>query len=374
MESVGLRDLSIGGSGYLYRMDYTLESGVEPLREAINNSLTQFVDRENEYLRQIGSELYPVADALKNFLLDSGKRFRPLFAAAGFVGSGGVLDAASINAVASIELVHVCALIHDDVMDCSDTRRGAPSIHRLFESLHKTEGLQGSAEQLGVASAILLGDLALVWASKALHESGVTSQSLIRALPLYDEMRVELMAGQYLDIYEQALASESIERSIKVARYKSGKYSIERPLHFGASLATGANFSAYSGYGIPLGEAFQLRDDLLGVFGDPAQTGKPAGDDLREGKRTVLIAATLQNSNPEQKIRVNALLGKEDLNLAEIEELRSIITSTGAADYVENMISDLTKQSLAALETGTITSDAKSFLIHMAAVATKRSY
>ena len=212
--------------------------------------------------------------------------FRPLFAAAGFVGSGGVLDAASINAVASIELVHVCALIHDDVMDCSDTRRGAPSIHRLFESLHKTEGLQGSAEQFGVASAILLGDLALVWASKALHESGVTSQSLIRALPLYDEMRVELMAGQYLDIYEQALASESIERSIKVARYKSGKYSIERPLHFGASLATGANFSAYSGYGIPLGEAFQLRDDLLGVFGDPAQTGKPAGDDLREGKRT----------------------------------------------------------------------------------------
>ena len=126
-------------------MDYTLESGVDPLREAINNSLTQFVDRENEYLRQIGSELYPVADALKNFLLDSGKRFRPLFAAAGFVGSGGVLDAASINAVASIELVHVCALIHDDVMDCSDTRRGAPSIHRLFESLHKTEGLQGSA-------------------------------------------------------------------------------------------------------------------------------------------------------------------------------------------------------------------------------------
>ena len=355
-------------------MDYTLESGVDPLREAINNSLTQFVDRENEYLRQIGSELYPVADALKNFLLDSGKRFRPLFAAAGFVGSGGVLDAASINAVASIEPVHVCALIHDDVMDCSDTRRGAPSIHRLFESLHKTEGLQGSAEQFGVASAILLGDLALVWASKALHESGVTSQSLIRALPLYDEMRVELMAGQYLDVYEQALASESIERSLKVARYKSGKYSIERPLHFGASLATGANLSAYSEYGIPLGEAFQLRDDLLGVFGDPAQTGKPAGDDLREGKRTVLIAATLQNSNPEQKIRVNALLGKEDLNLAEIEELRSIITSSGAADYVENMISDLTKQSLAALETGTITSDAKSFLIHMAAVATKRSY
>jgi geranylgeranyl diphosphate synthase type I len=355
-------------------MDYTLESGVDPLREAINNSLAQFVDRENEYLREIASELYPVADALKNFLLDSGKRFRPLFAAAGYVGSGGVLDTASINAIASIELVHVCALIHDDVMDGSDTRRGAPSIHRLFEKLHRNDSLKGSPEQFGVASAILLGDLALVWASKALHESGMPSQSLLRALPLYDEMRVELMAGQYLDVYEQALASESIERSLKVARFKSGKYSIERPLHFGASLSTGQNLLAYSGYGIPLGEAFQLRDDLLGVFGDPAQTGKPAGDDLREGKRTVLIAATLQRSTPDQKARINSLLGKQDLGISEVEELRAIITSSGALDFVEKMITDLTQESLAALETGTITSDAKSFLIHMAAVATKRSY
>ncbi len=355
-------------------MDYTLESGVDPLREAINASLTNFVDRENEYLRTIASELYPVADALKNFLIDSGKRFRPLFAAAGFVGSGGILDAVSINAIASIELVHVCALIHDDVMDGSDTRRGAPSIHRLFEKLHRTESLKGSPEQFGVASAILLGDLALVWASKALHESGMDSQSILRALPLYDEMRVELMAGQYLDVYEQALASESIERSLKVARFKSGKYSIERPLHFGASLASGSNLAAYTGYGIPLGEAFQLRDDLLGVFGDPAQTGKPAGDDLREGKRTVLIAATLQRANPAEKDRVNALLGKPDLVLSEVEEIRTIITSSGAADFVENMITELTADALAAIEIGTITSDAKAFLVHMAAVATKRSY
>ncbi len=354
-------------------MDYTLESGVDPLREAINSSLTQFVDRENEYLNSIGSELAPVATALKNFLIDSGKRFRPLFAAAGFVGSGGILDQASINAVASIELVHVCALIHDDVMDGSATRRGAPAIHKLFEKLHQEQSLSGSRTQFGVATAILLGDLALVWASKALHESGVNSQSLLRALPLYDEMRVELMAGQYLDVYEQALASESIERSLKVARFKSGKYSIERPLHFGAALSSGSNLAAYTGYGIPLGEAFQLRDDLLGVFGDPAQTGKPAGDDLREGKRTVLIAAALERCSAEEKLRVNTLLGKPDLSFSEVEELRSIITSSGAVDFVEEMISTMTSKSLAALETGTITSDAKAFLVHMAAVATKRS-
>ena len=355
-------------------MDYTLESGIEPLREAINLSLSQFVDRENEYLHAIGSELIPVAAALKNFLIDSGKRFRPLFAAAGFVGSGGVLDQASINAVSSIELVHVCALIHDDLMDGSDTRRGAPSIHKLFEKIHHDEKLTGSSTQFGLASAILLGDLALVWASKALHESGVDPQSLLRALPLYDEMRVELMAGQYLDVYEQALASESIERSLKVARYKSGKYSIERPHHFGASLATGSNLDIYTSYGIPLGEAFQLRDDLLGVFGNPDQTGKPAGDDLREGKRTVLIASTLERSNAEAKNRINFLLGKSDLSSAEIEELRGIITSSGAAKFVEDLIDQLTEQSLRALDTEAITPDAKAFLIHMSDVATRRKY
>lgn len=354
-------------------MDYTLQSGVEPLRQAINLSLTEFVDRENDYLQQIGSELIPVATALKNFMIDSGKRFRPLFAAAGFVGSGGILNRESINAISAIELVHVCALIHDDVMDGSDTRRGAPAIHRLFEKMHRDQSLSGSAEQFGVASAILLGDLALVWASKALHESGMDSLSLIRAFPLYDEMRVELMAGQYLDVYEQALASESVERSLKVARFKSGKYSIERPLHFGACLSSGANLSAYTAYGIPLGEAFQLRDDFLGVFGDPSQTGKPAGDDLREGKRTVLIAATLERANEAQKKFINSSLGRADLALEDVEEIRAIMTSSGASGFVEELITDLTAQSLAGLESEAITEDAKAFLRHMADVATKRS-
>lgn len=354
-------------------MNLALQSGPDSLRQAINASLTEFVDRENAYLTSIGSELVPVASALKNFLVNSGKRFRPLFAAAGFVGSGGSLDQASINAISSIELVHVCALIHDDVMDGSDTRRGAPAIHKLFEKMHNDQRLSGSAEQFGVASAILLGDLAMVWASKALHESEMDSQALTRAFPLYDEMRVELMAGQYLDVYEQAFASESVERSLKVARYKSGKYSIERPLHFGSALASGANMDAYTGYGIPLGEAFQLRDDLLGVFGNPEQTGKPAGDDLREGKRTVLIAATMERASSEEKSFINSLLGKPDLDLASVEKIRTIMQKVGAVDFVEELISKMTQDALQALETPTITSDAREFLKHMADVATKRS-
>lgn len=350
--------------------------GIHGLTEVINGSLREFFDEESQYLREIGSELDPVADALGHFLLDSGKRLRPLFATIGFLGAGGELSPAIIRATASLELVHVCALIHDDVMDASDTRRGAPAIHKQFQSLHQAQALHGNGEQFGAAAAILLGDLALIWAAKALHESGAPTQSILRSLPVYDEMRVELMAGQYLDIYEQALASESVERSLKVARFKSGKYSIERPLHFGASLA--ANLSptlieSYSNYGLPLGEAFQLRDDVIGVFGDPEKTGKPAGDDLREGKRTVLVATTLSRANVTQRTEFLNLFGRKDLNLNEIESLRALIVETGSLAELESIIQEMTFKAHNALTTGGITPQAVALLAEMAVAATQRT-
>jgi geranylgeranyl diphosphate synthase type I len=287
---------------------------------------------------------------------------RPLFAAIGFLGAQGAITPEVIRAVSSLELVHVCALIHDDVMDASDTRRGAPAIHKQFEARHGSENLQGSSAQFGVASAILLGDLALIWAAKA--------------LPFYDEMRIELMAGQYLDIYEQALASESAERSLKVARYKSGKYSIERPLHFGASLAPGFSPSIidiYSNFGLPLGEAFQLRDDLIGVFGDPLKTGKPAGDDLREGKRTVLVALALSHCNSTQRQEFLKYFGQKELDSHGIDSLRQIITDTGAFAEVETMIEIMSFKAQEAITHGGLPSGALNLLNDLAVAATQRS-
>ena len=350
--------------------------GIGGLTGEINASLAQFFNVEAAYLREIGSELNPVADSLGHFLLDSGKRLRPLFAAIGFLGAGGELNPSIIRATASLELVHVCALIHDDVMDASDTRRGAPAIHKQFEGLHESEKLHGSSEQFGVASAILLGDLALIWAAKALHESGAPADLILRSLPFYDEMRVELMAGQYLDVYEQALASESVERSLKVARYKSGKYSIERPLHFGASLAphfTPEIIATYSNYGLPLGEAFQVRDDVIGVFGDPEKTGKPAGDDLREGKRTVLVATTLSRATPSQRSQFLELFGRKELDIDHINTLREVIIDTGALAELESIIEEMTSKAHNALVDGGITPRAAALLDEMAVAATQRS-
>jgi len=349
---------------------------IRGLTGAINGSLAQFFEGEAGYLQKVGVELDPVVDALGHFLLDSGKRLRPLFATIGFLGAGGELTPQIIRATSSLELVHVCALIHDDVMDASDTRRGAPAIHKQFQALHESEQLHGDSEQFGTAAAILLGDLALIWAAKALHESGAEPAAILRSLPFYDEMRVELMAGQYLDVYEQALASESVERSLKVARYKSGKYSIERPLHFGASLAPDLNpaiIEAYSNYGLPLGEAFQLRDDVIGVFGDPDVTGKPAGDDLREGKRTVLVAKTLSAATPTQRSEFLRDFGRNELDITQIHTMRQIILDTGALNEVEVMIEEMTLKAHNALTSGGIAPLAATLLEEMAVAATRRS-
>ena len=345
------------------------------LREEINHALAQFIKDEERDLARIGSELDPVSQHLERFLLDSGKRLRPIFAYVGFLGAAKNPTPQMITAFASLELVHVCALIHDDVMDGSDTRRGAPAIHKSFENLHKSKNLTGSAKQFGISAAILLGDLALIWSDQMLHNAGLSDQQLINGLKIYDEMRVELMAGQYLDVYEQALATQSVERALKIARFKSGKYTIERPLHFGAAIA-GSHPSLeklYSDYGIPLGEAFQLRDDLLGVFGDPSETGKPAGDDLREGKRTVLMAIAMEKANASAKKLFTDLLGNPELTPEQIKDLQDEIVKSGAVDQVEEMIAQFTKESLLALTHSGLSPIGKNLLTAMASIATKRN-
>jgi geranylgeranyl diphosphate synthase, type I len=345
------------------------------VRSAVEEELGIFLNREAAYLNSISTELTPVSDSLSSFLLDSGKRLRPLFAYAGFLASGGSLDKPVVRAMASLELLQACALIHDDLMDGSDTRRGKPSIHRHFESRHVQDDLDGFAPHYGLSAAVLLGDLALVWSDQMLNSAGLTTAQFTSLLPYYNEMRVELMAGQFLDIHEQTQKTTSVDRSMKIARYKSGKYTIERPLHLGAAMASAPSeiFTALSAYGLPLGEAFQLRDDLLGVFGDPSVTGKPAGDDLREGKRTVLIAMTNDRQSEAQREIARKYFGKPDLDAQGVAVLREIIESTGARAELESTIERLTDQALTAAQSAVFTEDGNAMLVELANIATKRS-
>jgi geranylgeranyl diphosphate synthase type I len=240
--------------------------------------------------------------------------------------------------------------------------------------------MAGLAEQFGEAAAVLLGDLALVWSDHMLHNSGLSHDALTAALRIHDEMRIELMAGQYLDVREAGEREHSVERSLRIARYKSGKYTIERPLHLGAVMArpTASEHSellnVLSAYGLPLGEAFQLRDDLLGIFGDPKETGKPAGDDLREGKRTVLMAMTLEKSQGAARTELVNNLGNPDLSSEKIESLRALIVETGAVADVEKLIDRLGEESRAAANSSAIHADARPFLLALAETAIRRSH
>ena len=349
------------------------------VRDAVKGELTHYLAEQRDYLTSIASELIPVCDALEDYLLEGGKRLRPLFAYAGFLAAGSTPSRTDIRAMASLELLQACALIHDDLMDGSDTRRGKPAIHRHFENLHRQGSMAGLAEQFGEAAAVLLGDLALVWSDHMLHNSGLSHESLTAALRIHDEMRIELMAGQYLDVREAGEREHSVERSLRIARYKSGKYTIERPLHLGAVIARPAAtehselLNVLSAYGLPLGEAFQLRDDMLGIFGDPKETGKPAGDDLREGKRTVLIALTHERQSPAQAETCKKYFGRPDLDAQGVAILQEIIESTGARAALESTIEKLTDAALAAAESSLFTNDGKALLVELANIATKRS-
>ena len=342
------------------------------IRPRIQECLDEFIKEQRPILNEVSLSLDPLADYAHEFL-SGGKRLRAAFCYWGYIGAGGKDSKEIICASTALELLQACALVHDDVMDASDTRRGKPSIHKRFETMHEESKWLGDKKQFGSGGAILLGDLLLSWADEMLINSGLPANDLFRGKKIYDLMRTELMAGQYLDIFEQARGGGSIENALNVIRYKSAKYTIERPLHLGGALASDNKqiLQAYTDYGLPLGEAFQLRDDVLGVFGDPSETGKPAGDDLREGKRTVLIEMTFQKATDSQKKELNKFFGKE-LDDHGVASLREVVTVTGALTEVETMISTLLNQSQKALTEANITIQAKEAFSELALAATSR--
>ncbi|MFB9239581.1 polyprenyl synthetase family protein [Plantactinospora siamensis] len=345
------------------------------LRQRIDKALAAFLSDRRRWMAAVDDVLLPVAEALEAFVLGGGKRLRPAFAYWGYRGAGGIDSDQVVTSLAALEFVQASALIHDDLIDSSDTRRGEPAVHRRFAERHRAAAWAGDPDAFGEAAAILLGDLSLVWSDELLHSGGLDPATVARARPVFDEMRTEVTVGQYLDIVAQVSGDDSVERASKVARYKSAKYTVERPLLLGAALAGAAEpvRRAYSAYGLPLGEAFQLRDDILGVYGDPGQTGKPAGDDLREGKRTWLVATALRAADPAGRALLAGRLGDPNLDPELVDRLRGVIRDSGALARTEERIADLTETAVAALAGAELDAEAEQVLIDLAYVATRRT-
>jgi geranylgeranyl diphosphate synthase type I len=292
----------------------------------------------------------PIAD----LVLAGGKRIRAAMCYWGWRGAGGEDCEGVLAAAAALELLHGCALIHDDVMDGSDLRRGRPAVHRQFAHLHATRGWRGEPAEFGAAAAILAGDLCLVWADEMLRLSGLPAVCLQRAGSVFNAMREETVRGQYLDLVTQAEGAFRVEDARRVARAKTAASTTSGPLAFGAVLAGAkpALCEAYARYAAHMGLAFQLRDDLLGAFGDPGQTGKPSGDDLRDGKCTVVLAQACRLGGAAVAQHIHDLVQQQSDTA--VPELRAILIDTGARSYVEGVVASLGDRAIAAIESAPI--------------------
>lgn len=329
----------------------------------------------------IGVDYDGLIAALEDFVLRGGKRVRPAFAYWGYRAVTADPDAKvgddALLLFSALELLHACALVHDDVIDDSATRRGMPTAHVHFTELHRGRGWSGSAEQFGRSAAILLGDLSLVWADDIVTTVDLPRSAQLRVQRVWSDIRTEVLGGQYLDIVAESSGAESIASAMNVNTYKTASYTISRPLQFGAAAAADRPDvqRLFHELGTDLGVAFQLRDDVLGVFGDPAVTGKPSGDDLRSGKRTVLLAEALEradNTDPAAATLLRRGIGT-DLTDGQVRELCRAIESVGALAAVEEHIEMLTRRGLDVLESAPINAPAKAGLTELARLAANRS-
>ena len=356
----------------------------EPFREAVEDKITGFLDRQAGPLIGLQPEITPLLE-LTSRLLAGGKRIRAAFCAWGYVAAAGLADGqvpeldAVLSAAASLELLHASALVHDDVMDGSDTRRGAPAAHLQFESLHAAERRLGNPEPYGRAAAILLGDLLVMWSVEMLETAGLPPATSPAAHAIAQRMRTEVTCGQYLDVAAQsAPLGDDLDAALaaanRVVEFKSARYTVYRPAQLGAAIgdASAPLLNALAAYGSPLGRAFQFRDDLLGVFGDPTVTGKPVGDDLREGKRTVLVAYALAHTDQAGRRLLADRLGDPGLDEDGVAALQQVITDSGADAAVEAMITGYFEEAVAALDERSISTSGRAGLTALAAAAVHR--
>lgn len=342
------------------------------LRQAVLAAVTDFVtERCAEELPPSGID---VAGAVLLQFLDGGKCLRSTFMYLGWL-CGAPEDAAALSATGSLELLHAFALLQDDVMDDSASRRGRPAAHVQFADWHRGRSLSGSSRRFGESAAVLLGDLCLIWAEQMLRDCGLAADQLQRAWPRYDAMRSELAVGQFADLANDLRDLPTMESVLTVARLKSGNYTVRRPLEIGAAMA-GCDERVLEGlgdYGCAVGEAFQLRDDILGVFGAPTVTGKPSGGDLLERKATSVVVAAHQLADAATRRQFRELMGENRLDASAVERWRNLILSTGAVQWIEQLIAERVAAARKALDHSGIGGTIGDALVDMAGVCTQRA-
>ncbi|HSX58249.1 MAG TPA: polyprenyl synthetase family protein [Candidatus Saccharimonadales bacterium] len=344
---------------------FTAEDYLAWFKKAFDKQLLSYLSEKRAEAVEINPETAVLVDELIRYSNSGGKRVRPAFVYSGYVASGGKAKEAVLYASLSVELLHIFALIHDDIIDNSDLRRGEPTTHKEFETIHQKKKLKGKKESFGLSSAILAGDLALSFAEEILTSAPFPQERIRRARYFFDQMKVQVTYGQYLDVlagYKKNLTEDEV---LQILEYKTAKYTVERPLHIGAMLA-GADYKdieTFSRYGIPFGQAFQMQDDLVGTFGSEHVIGKPVDSDIKEGKKTLLLVKTYERASAAERKLLNSVVGNQKATKTEIAKVRAIMKRTGAYDYCARLAQQLLLQSRDALVNAKLSPEGKDFLL-----------
>lgn len=334
-------------------------------RKEFDKQLLAFLSAKRVEAAEINPEAAVLVDEIIRFSENGGKRVRPAFMYSGYAAAGGKAFEAILYTSMSVELLHTFALIHDDIIDNSDLRRGELTTHKQFEKIHKDKKLLGDKKEYALSSAILTGDLALSFAEEILTTAPFPQERVRRARYFFDQMKVQVLYGEYLDVlggYRKSLTEDEV---LQILDYKTAKYTVERPLHVGAMLA-GAEYSlieTFSRYGIPFGQAFQMQDDIVGTFGDEKEIGKPADSDIKEGKKTLLLARAYDQASSEEKKTLDRVVGNKTASKSEIDQVRSIMRKTGSYDYCVGLAKKLLQQARETVKDVKLTEEGKWYLL-----------
>lgn len=338
-------------------------------KSRVDEVLHGFVAREADAFAAVDPVLEPVAEQLEAAVAD-GKRLRAAFCYWGWRAVGQPDSDALLRAATSLELVHAAAVVHDDLIDDSPLRHGRPTAH---VALRAAVGDRSDADEAARSLAMLVGDLLMALAGQLFATCGLPAAYLARARPLWAVMARELIAGECLEILRTGTGPDTTA-ALKVVRYKTAKYTVEHPLLIGGALAGAGprTREGYSAYGLPLGEAFQLRDDLIGLFGNPGQTGKANADDVQGHRPTALLAETWRLADDGERALLRTLLGRRDLDADGLDAVRDTMRRLKAPDRVEDMICARVGEALAALDELPVPEDAATALTALAHAASAR--
>jgi len=353
-----------------------IKETLKKYKKDIDDELRKFFDAKIKRVEKIDNSALELVENLKEFTLRGGKRVRSILLIFGYKAVGGRNEKEIIKAALSVELMQSFLLIHDDIIDDDELRRGNPTMHKVYENKYKKDYPSIDSKKFGKDMAIIAGDVSSVLGSEIILNTKFPYRLKVKAIYKFNRVIINTCFGQILDILSETGSDIKEEDIIKIHKLKTALYTIEGPLHIGAILgeASNAQLKTLSEFAISLGQAFQVQDDILGMFGTAETIGKPVGSDIKEGKKTLLIKKALDKANSRDKKTIMDCLGNKKISEKDTEKVKDIITKTGSLKYNKNFAKELVKKAKISLRKGDFKEEGKEFLLRLADYIIERKY